>query len=146
MHGGRPAAGQAEAVASDTPCGTGNSSRVVDRRGLDPGELPAAAGANHRLPGEERYAPIFKGAGRLATELRPRIDDGGHLDPRIGQVQGGGSSAVVVGEDCRPAARRHRVTLEVAARGGGQQDARRVVAGENQGPLDGAGGEHDPPS
>ena len=81
---------------------------------------------------------------------RPGIHDGFYLCARVLQVECRPVGAVVVGEDHGPGSGKDRIAVDVFRDPGGQHDAGPVVVAEDQGPLDGARGQHhllgaDPP-
>ena len=82
--------------------------------------------------------------GKRAREPRAKVD---HGHGRAGgvQIERGPIGAIVVGQHDRAPAGEHGLTVEIAADRAGQHDARAVVAGEHQRPLERAGREHDLP-
>ncbi len=67
-----------------------------------------------------------------------------NLGASLGEGLGNGVGAVVVGRDRDPPADHHGEAAEVDERRVGRHDAGTVVVGNDQGPLDRAGGDHDP--
>ncbi len=80
-----------------------------------------------------------------ALGVRPDVDHRAHRDVRRLEDQRRAVGVVVVGEDHPALPRRDAVPFDVAAHRLRQHHARPVVVGEDDGPLDGARGEHDAP-
>ena len=142
VDGGRPAAGHADAVAGENA--TAAAPAVApDRRHDETRDALPALRSDHGVAGQH-----FDSSAAQACQLRSAIRfqaqiDEGDVETRRTRIErglvGGGAAR---GED-ELAARRHAVTVEEDPHALGEQDARPVVVGENEGALMGATGEHD---
>ena len=138
-----PAARHAQQVARDAPRRARDVPAVVAKRHhLDRRQALAPVGRHHAMAGDEFDVGALGLRRQVAGGLAAGVDDGGDLDARRPQVEGGAVGAVVVGEQDGAAPRLGCVSIGVGARRVGQHDAGAVVAGEDQGALDGAGGQH----
>ena len=147
MHRRRPAAGDGDRVAGDRldphpgAVDPADGERLDPPMPLGPDRAEAAADLEPGLP-----RPVDQRAGRRLA----RIEDRGHGDAGRMQGERGAIGVVVVGGDHHPVPHGDAVEVEEIARRPRQHHAGAVVAGEGDGALDGAGGQHhllrpDPP-
>ena len=85
-----------------------------------------------------RFRAVEQGRRRRAA----RIDDRGHFGARIGGVESRRPRGVVIGEKRHAPARRDAEAIDIGLDGRGQHHAGPVVAAEDDGPVERAGGEH----
>ena len=127
MDGRRPAARDQHAVGIEPGA-------VIQRHAFD---AQLAVGSGKRPPLDQSH---LGGCGGHA--IAPDVDErdiGAGLDERARDFVG----AVIVGGDDDAVADQHRMAPEIGERRIRRQDARQVVVGERQRPLDGAGRQHD---
>ena len=144
MHRRVPAARHQHHVTGQIARRAGNAGGVVVQ-GHDAYPLDAMApvGGDDGVAGKHRDAgvqgPVWQCAGHFGTQIDDRLDRGagGH------HVEGGAVGVVVASKDHGAVAGLDPITVEIGARRPGQHDSRAVVIGEDQGPFDGAGGQHD---
>ena len=111
---------------------------------LDRGDPPTPLGPGDGMAGADADARGARGSWQVALRAGAQVDHA-DADPGALQVERGAIGAVVVGEHHGAAAGPHRIAIEIGAHGARQHDARPVVVGEHQGPLERARGQHDLP-
>ncbi len=135
VHVGVPAAGHGEEIALER--------LVADVDGAQDA-LGVTVGAGHDRPGPERHLALPQRVDERAGAVRAGVQDGGDLDPGVQQRDGGLERAVVRAEDHRTPAGPHAVPPDVAGGRPGEHDAGPVVVGEEDRPLERAGGQDEP--
>ena len=139
-----PAGGDGERVAFQIARraghATGAASNTSTRMELS-APLPDVAvttwPARHSVPVSRQLRHL--GGGRIAA----RIDDGADGNAGAGKRRRRAPAAVIVGEDDEVVADRDAIAARIGERRAGEHDARRVVAGEDEGPFERAGRKHD---
>jgi hypothetical protein len=133
VHRGVPAAADQQQVAVDA---LGLAGPPVAQRRHQCGAHPLdAVGAGDDAPGSDRDAAARACGLPLRGRLRPRVDDGTHLDAGVGEVDRRGVRAVIGGEDDGRAAGQYAVAVQEGARAAGEHDAGAIVVGEHDGAL-----------
>ena len=101
----------------------------------------APLGAGDGLTRMHRDAGAPSGFDQVLGRVRSRIDDADDGDSGVVQIECRQVGAVVVGGDDGARAEPDAIAMEPGAGRTGEHDAGTVVMRENQGPLDGAGGD-----
>ncbi len=130
---------RSQAIVSGLPSST--IAGPVQGPDLDRAHPPLPMGRGDRMAGHHANAGRLGLVRESAVELRAQVDHRDH-DAGAVQIERGSVGGVVVREHDGVAARADRVAVQVAARRARQHDARTVVLGEYQRPLDRAGREH----
>ena len=105
---------------------------LIEAHDLDRGDPPVAVGGDHRLAAQDLDAALTRPRWQRTLGLGPRVDDGGHLDAGLGQVERRQVGAVVVGEHHRAGARLGRVAVDIGPGRRSEHDAGPVVVGEDE--------------
>ena len=139
MHGGVPAAGMEDEVALDLPHRAADTVaelvHACDGHGAD---ALAALGAGDGVSCQHLDVALARGGDRSVAGIAAKIDDGGNRGSGLRQVAGRPIGAVIVGHHHDAAARQRAIAVGVGPRRARQHDARAVIVGEHQRPLDGA--------
>ena len=143
MNGRVPAARDAYQIARD---GLGRTlhaiAGIAEALHLDRGDPAAPFGRGDGMADADADARSARGSGQVALRVGAQVDHA-DADPGALQVERGAIGAVVVGEHDGAAAGPNGIAVDVGTHRARQHDARPVVAGEHQGPLERAGGQHD---
>ena len=103
---------------------------------------PTGGGGDHRI-GEYRKAAGLRLRRQLFLGGCAGINNGGDLDAGRSHIARRAIGAFMAGNDHRPGSRFDAEPVQIRTGGTRQHDAGAVVAGEDQRPLDCAGGEYD---
>ena len=113
VHGGVPAARDSKAVGRDgffaASMADGDLAQSLAAFGRD--DLPAGD-----------HAVIA-----LGLDLGPAVDNGGHIDPGLGQVSGGAVGVVIGGKERHLFTGRDTITVQIGPHGAGHHDAGPVI-------------------
>ena len=142
MHARVPAARHRHAIASQLPhrAACSVAREPLDRDGAHP---PPPGRGDDDAALKDRQAGFARQPGPFTFDLDAGIDDGLDLHAGFGQIERRRIGAVIVGEHYALCTRSHAVAVDIALRRPGQHDAGPVVVGEDQGPFQRAGRQHD---
>ena len=111
---------------------------------IDGGERLAGRGEN--LAAEDRpNAALLRARHQSIGDVGTRVDDRRDLAARVAQVESRNPGRVVIGEKGHAFGGRDGEAIDIALHGGGQHDARPVIAAKDDGPVDGARRQHGAP-
>ena len=143
MQGRVPAAGLRDQVAFEPARGAAQRVAFAVQWRDDRSANPAASRRfDHAVAADHVDARFNRGLDQRAFGISPRVDDGNDFASRPLPVHGRSVGVVIGGGEDQPVPGRHGVLVQIGGHRRRQHDAGQVVAGEHQGTLDGAGGQH----
>ena len=110
----------------------------------NPGQTRPAAMGLGNLRVKSHRKPRQSGLDDVCQACRTTVQDRLDLAPGIGEGEGCAIGVIVAGGDHRLAAGHHAIAVDIGPHGLGQHDARPVITGKGQGPLNGPGRQHHP--